>query len=351
MTHIAPIRLPVRVCARTSERTSASALTKAHRTGWQAGVSLVELLVATAIGAIISMGAATLFANTILNTRTLNSASQIQEVGMQTISTLSRQLRQTGFVDLLATNNGLDLLRQDTNAAMFNIEPSATSTLFQTTYNQAALHGCDGAYSATTLADSTCGTASSTAQSLTVAYQVLTTTPSDGGAPTLLDGFTNRRGMAGDCNNNSTRMASPPVDYAVNRYSISANNVLSCRGNGGTSQPIANNIEQLVVLYGLAQTNNNLALIAPSQDLSVSQYVPAAAITAANAWSRVIAVRLCILVAGEAGSLAANSAALVTNKRDCTGTAFVSTAQNRLRQTFTQTVTLRNQVRTGNTSN
>jgi type IV pilus assembly protein PilW len=346
MTHIAPFRLPVHVCARTSERTSASASTKAHRTGWQAGVSLVELMVATAIGAIISMGAATLFANTILNTRTLNSASQIQEVGMQTISTLSRQLRQTGFVDLLATNNGLDLLRQDTNAAMFNIEPSATSTLFQTTYNQAALHGCDGAYSATTLADSTCGTASPTAQSLTVAYQVLTTTPSDGGAPTLLGTFTNRRGMAGDCNNNST-----PVDYAVNRYSISADNVLSCLGNGGASQPIASNIEQLVVLYGLAQTNNNLALIAPSQDLSVSQYVPAAAITAANAWSRVIAVRLCILVAGEAGSLAANSAALVTNKRDCTGTAFVSTAQNRLRQTFTQTVTLRNQVRTGNTSN
>lgn len=337
--------------AQTGEQTSAQTSAK---NGTQSGVSLVELMVATAVGLIISVGAATLFANTILNTRTLTSASQIQERGMQTIATLSRQFRQTGFVDLLANNEGINVLRQDTNAAAFNLDAAAATTLFETQFNQVPLHGCDGAYSTTGgITANTCGTASMSKNALTVAYQVISTDIDDGAAPTLSGAFSQRRGMAGDCNNNSTRNASPAVDYAVNRYFINDANELHCLGNGNTnSMPIADSVEQMVVLYGVAQTNNNLAgnTGAPSQDLSVSQYVPASTVSAANAWPRVISVRICILVAGEPNSLAMTDAALVTNKRDCTGTAFITTAERRLRQTFTQTITLRNQVRSANTS-
>jgi type IV pilus assembly protein PilW len=325
----------------------------------QAGVSLIELLVAMTIGLIISAGAAALFANTILSTKTLNSASQIQEAGASLSQNLARQLRMAGYVDWIENGTTLDKLQTTAeNVSRYNNRTNSDATMFSTrvapdTY--LALHGCASTYSTpTTLTSNDCGADSNTAHSFTVAYQVVSDFNGSNdearalGAISLNPVFANARGMSGDCNNQKTA----PAVYAVNRYYIGANNQLYCMGNGGLTQPIASNVEQLVVTYALAQLNPSTTAKFSADEL-VGDYQTAAAISAANAWGKVISARLCVLIAGEVGSLAKASSTATAARNDCNVAtpAKINIADGRLRQTFVTTVALRNQIHSANTPN
>ncbi len=107
------------------------------------------------------------------------------------------------------------------------------------------------------------------------------------------------------------------------------------------------NVEQFVVTYAVAQTNA-AGSNAISNDLQIANYMTAAQIDAANQWSKVTAAQVCLVIAGEMGSLATASNAVATNRRDCNPTTptMLATTDRRLRQTFSSTVAIRNQIHT-----
>ncbi len=321
----------------------------------QTGYTLIELMVAMVIGLIISAGAAALFANTILSTRTLTNASQIQEAGTQISQLLTRHLRMAGYVDWLSSTTIFNELGNADNAAAYNLGAGQTPSMFQRAFaaqlgqspNDVAMpiQGCEGPHAnPAILTDSNCGTVKNVEQSLTVAYQVASDPDMDS-APSvrrwsrLLSSlpFSNALGMAGDCNNQST-----PALFAVNRFYLNSNNELVCMGSGGTApQPFASNIEQFVVFYGTSDTANPAF---NSNDAQVSRYQTATQIAANNAWGQVISVRVCFVVMGEANSAAIATAGTTINRPDCLGNPLKLLPDRRLRQTFTNTVALRNNI-------
>ena len=332
----------------------------------QSGISLVELMVSMAVGLIISAGAAALFANTILSTRTLNSASQINEQGLQVTNTLTRHLRMTGYVDWLSSTKIFGTMGNADNAAAFNLQSGQTTTPFQTAFaahlSQAAanlpapLGGCDANYSTPSSLNTTaCSTDTTPTSAISIAYQVRSD-PDTNSAPSVANTFSNSVGMSGDCNNQNPgvwpSLAGGGGMFAVNRFYLrpTPNSTaltgeptmydLMCQGNGNAvPQPVSSNIEQFVVSYGISSAGG------VSNDLRVGSYLTAAEISAANAWGQVIAVRLCLLVSGERNS-AVNAGA--SNRNDCLGAAINFGNERRLRQTFMTTVSLRNQTHTAN---
>jgi prepilin-type N-terminal cleavage/methylation domain-containing protein len=319
-----------------------------------AGFSLVELMVAMAVGLIISAGAAALFANTILSTRTLTNATQIQEAGTQTSQLLARHLRMAGYVDWLSSTAIFNELNNSDNAAAYNLGEGQTVSMFQRAFAaQEAqvpssvvmpIQGCEGAYTnPNTLSDTACSDVNAQAQSLTVAYQVASKPDTDS-APSIKDlgVFRNTDGMSGDCNNQSTTTL-----FAVSRIYLNNKNELVCKGNGkdgnSAAQPFASNIEQFVVLYG---TNGTPVTTFNSNDSQVSKYQTASQVSANNAWGQVISVRVCFVVMGETGSAATASAGTTANRLDCLGAPLKLLPDRRLRQTFTNTIALRNNIHT-----
>ncbi len=321
-----------------------------RRLAAQAGLSLVELMVAMTVSLVISAGAAALFANTILSTRTLNTASQIQELGTQLSQTMARQLRMAGYADWIDAPDSLSNLGAGNNATLYNLDPSATQTVFQTRFTgQTSLHGCGATYTnPTLLTDNSCATVSDTLHSLTIAYQVVSNAQANGSV-SISNKFNGARGMSGDCNNQDTK----PALIAVNRYYIN-DSQLMCQGNAANSaaQPVASNVEQFVVTYAMAAPNINPATASPSADELVGAYRTADLI-AANEWPRIISARVCLLVVGDTGSLVKAGTSSTSARMDCNATnpAAISLADGRLRQTFVSTVALRNQIHTANQPN
>jgi type IV pilus assembly protein PilW len=334
----------------------------------QTGFSLVELMVAMAVGLIISAGAAALFANTILSTRTLNSATQINELGTQISSTLGRQLRMAGYIDWISNGLVYGLFENSDKYSDAYNGKAATNTFFQAGVAAQhalavadmpfAVHGCNGEYDTDTLSNKACttGTVSPITNGLTLAYQVRSDPKINFSASLSNAAFSNATGMAGDCNNQSPTLwptpAGSPGLFVVNRYYLKPSAVttaafgepilydLMCLGNGNiVPQPIASNLEQFVVTYGIPASN-----VSPdSNDLRVASYQTAAQIDTANAWGQVIAVRTCVLIAGERNS-ATNVGA--SDKPDCNGNVINFGNERRLRQAFTTTVAMRNQIHT-----
>ncbi len=326
----------------------------------QSGFSLIELMVSMVIGLIISAGAAALFANTALSTKTLNNATQMHEAGSYITQLLGRQLRMAGYVDWMSTTTTLDTLTNTNNLAAYRKDATTTDTLFGKAFDVEmgapgrAVHGCTDGYADTgDLFNITCASVSNELRNgLTVSYQVQTN-PNANNAPSLnintnsTVGFSSKVGMSGDCNNQSTLGAStnklPKGWFAVNRYYVNSENVMFCQGNGGSPQPLASNIEQFVVTYAIGKAGGDI-----SNDEQVMYYKTAAQIEAAGEWGRVIAAQVCVLLAGEPGSLAVANNSAVTNRYDCNPTTptFIQTTDRKLRQVFFSTVAIRNQIHT-----
>jgi hypothetical protein len=224
------------------------------------------------------------------------------------------------------------------------------------------LSGCENIYSENSnlLRAGCSATALNTASALTVAYQV-STSPVTGFSAVLPASFFSRNGMSGDCLGQST-----PVPYAVNRFFLRASTSsgqktgepiiydLMCLGNGNTtSQPLATNIQQWVVRYGVP---NSVAVnnTATTNDAQITRYLTAREVTTAGAWNQVMAIRSCFLLVGERGSATVTKGQTNTtqsNRLDCLGNKTTIGLDLRLRQAFTQTIALRNQIHTPNLAN
>lgn len=246
----------------------------------QQGASLIELMVGITIGLLVVLAATGTIVLNRISANTVSDTSMVTSQANSAMRMLVLTLRNTAAFELQPTDNSAIAVEQ-----IFNLgNPTNTAP--------GTISGIDG--------------------------------PS-GSADEFTSNFTNRgNAVTRDCLGNQ---ALNVHDNIPNRFFIDSGN-LRCQGLAGNpAQPVAENIEDLQVLY-LTEVGGG------------TQWLSADAVIALgpSTWNQVIAAEICLQIRGEMN----HGAALVGNYVNC---ANVSTAHsNFYRIVLRQTVQLRNRM-------
>lgn len=286
----------------------------------QSGVSLVELLLSSAIGLTLVLLAVQLYTSTGQPVRRITAQVQLHSDGMMTLQLLAQQLRLAGLSD---------------------IDAQGTSH-----FQGVAVRGCAGAFADSSAAFDTLACKTSTGDARPHAFairhqaDVHVTTPVGTDQPSncVLEGIAAW----------ATSSADGALRYALadQRYFIEPDEdgipTLYCRGlrdagTMGSKQAIAAQVEDMRVLYAMTRLPDASA----AQPAQITAYVRAndpALGTAAERWRRVLGMSLCIVV---------RSASPVTGLQqtpegylDCDGQT-QQAVDGRLRRSFRTTVFFR----------
>lgn len=305
------------------------------------GLTLIELMVSMVIGLILMIAVVSTYLGASGAARVAESQGRMNEDAQAALTILAQQLRMAG-------NNPKQ--SNYTSAAPRNPVYGAGTYI---------VRGCDGKFSDVTTSASiqalTCAAGGGTsADSIALSYEAdrFNTVATSGGNAT-------------DCLGNSLPTVTPapqplvwlgtvvgppllPITYKIadNRFYIATSNVITspslyCKGNGNdTPQPLVENVEDLQLIYGLGKS--------ASATLDVAGYLSAADIVA-NAdlslltddvrWSKVITVRICVVMRSERPVLTDTVTAQYVK---CDGTLNTSPPDLRLRRAYSTTVVLRN---------
>jgi len=288
-------------------------------TSRQHGFSLLELLIATTIGLVVTLGAIAVVSNSTSARQTTQAQSLMNEDAQAALSLLSREIKMAGYK--APANTSLSL----------------------------GLRGCSGLFQfdADSVNDDklrceTGGTSQS--HSLVVSYEadVWNTVKTKG------------KSLPTDCL--GTGLKKEPT--AKNRYYIdispsSGTPNLFCQGNGGSGyvlpQPMVDNIEDLKFSFGTASASTPPTSPPSGQIagyLSATDVEKLAASPSkddiAKAWSLVQTVQICIVVRSATKNLVSDNASSIYTK--CDGTQDASKTDRRLRRAYTTTVALRNRL-------
>ncbi|MDD5388420.1 MAG: PilW family protein [Gallionellaceae bacterium] len=254
-----------------------------------AGLSLIELMVAITLGLMITTSLGYILMGSRSTYRTQDASARVQDTGRFALEFIGRQIRVAGRTDItpLASDGRVEL--------GVDIEPITTKNTLDSSGNITKKR--------------------STATELIVQYQL-----------------TDLNGQAiQDCNGFGV---TPPVDankivnvngtvlghYATvfNTISRDVSMQLQCLGNGGATQPFAEEVEELQFRY---TTGNGTWAATPT--------------------APVRAVEVCIRVRSSANGVVNTTQTI----RDCAGNNFTpNPADTRLRRTFTSVFALRNSI-------
>lgn len=373
-----------------------SSRNRAARARRQGGLSLIELLISMTIGLLIigALGAAYFGARGA--SRTNENLARMQESGRFALDLLAQDLRLTGFYGCRSRNieatrivmvarpvvpsNTAGLSFQGAVDALIGYEngsgwvgggagPSATRPRLRgdvITIRRAAA-GVELAANA----DIPNGTVTlrnnapnfqrgdyvslSTCERLAI-FRVTNDPPQGAGATNVVlehgttivgPGFTTSDGNGSNGVQTSNLLlgggafdlAARPAAYKFNELSYYiANNpagrpALFRTSPTGATEEIADNVEDMDLLYGLDDNGDTFA----------DRYVDATTVGAAVEWGRVVAVRVSLLVAGPEVGAASAPAQYALRDTDANGTIDTETSTDtRLRQVFTATLSLRN---------
>lgn len=255
------------------------------------GHTLVEFMIAMALGLIVTAAAASLY--TAQRTAFLNSsdALQIREAGLNALALIGQQLQMAAFVPA-------DVVQSNVAVPLF---------------------GCSSGRPVGADDSPTCETLSSHSDGVAVRYvgDTVSTWPSATGQTT-------------DCLGQAVSANSAALGgqgaIVVNRYFARVSGStgepeLYCEGGGkpGSAQPLVEGVERLRLRYWLG---------------GASSAIDASAMTAGQ-WSKIVAVDLCVLVRG--GPQGRHQRYI-----DCDGVSALG-ADTRARQAFSRRVAIRNQ--------
>jgi type IV pilus assembly protein PilW len=297
----------------------------------QAGRSMVEVLVAMTIGLVVLGAVMMSTAGTGGVIRTGDELARLGDDGQTALNILTSQLRMAGYSPPRQQVRGGDALRH---------------------YDGVPLRGCDHGFVSVTadavdaLACAAPGGAGHAAVSILYEADVFDTYPGTAGRPTNCLG--NQLGFA--------ESALGQYTLAENRFFIrtqpaTGNPALYCAASSGagfSSQPLVDNVESLVMTWGVADpVTDKLGRRMPAGD--AVRDLTAAEIDTLYAddplrWSRVVRVRICLVMRSPKG-LAAEAVA----HTGCDGKTVMpaDAADRRLRRAMSATVHLRN--RSGDT--
>jgi type IV pilus assembly protein PilW len=313
----------------------------------QAGVTLVELMVALTVSLVLVLAAVVLFTTTGSAQRSLDEVSAAHESGAYALRAIGRDLANAGFYPVV---RGEDPSNLSTPSAYFN--PTA-----QASYN-AGIFGCEGA--SFNVGTGVCSTTVTGPDSLVIAYFTS-------------DSFGNEVGQRADCEGNdsanapvnSTRKGSGPSSqpplrplFVANRYRVTAGQTtsvdgrtsntrsLACSGNGdndNTYTALAPGIEDLQLTYGVFSEESRL----PAAFYRADQMAGLGSVTidkrVMTPWERVVAVRVCVISRTFQSSTAIAASLSAPTYVDCNGAEQTNAAgDTSLRKTYIQVFGLRN---------
>lgn len=290
----------------------------------QAGLTLVELLVAMVVGlSVIGAG----LAMYVSSGASSSASSQITQMSED-------------------ANTALSVLRTHVAMAGYSRPIGTTSTGLTKLYAGPAIFGCQNGLSTASKSqlmsagiELTCNPGAASAnETLIVAYEadVNNTVPTSANTGT-------------DCLGSEIPAQKAPTGgnyyVAENRFFLNAAGALSCQGNGSaTPQPMVDNIADFSVMYGVARPDPGSPTVPGT---SANRYLTATEVgtmTDAN-WNNVVSVRLCVIVRSEDNALDTVAPPYV----DCHGNTITpstwgssSKPDKRSYRMFTSTVVLHN---------
>ena len=211
----------------------------------QAGFTLVELMVAIALGLFIVAGLTTLFINMKTTFVSQDQQTQVQDSQRLVITMLTTNIQSAGYFIDPTNNTQADAL------------PASTTNNPDGTRFSAAqgIVGTSRAAGSAALSDT-----------FNVRYQTA------GG-----DGVMN---CLGGSNPSS---ATAPATW-INSFAVNANNELTCAVNGSPAVALVSNVAQISLLYGVDTTGEGNA----------DTYLAASAVTNANLWNNVHSAKLMV---------------------------------------------------------
>lgn len=240
----------------------------------QSGLSLIELMISVAIGLLLIAVIGNVYLAGRQSFRDQDESARLQETGRFVLDMISRVTLEAGRADV-APDNGLQKFILLTGAL--------------------ALDGVDGAGAA---------------------------------SDTLIIRFASASGGEVDCLGSGTGgSAAAPVVVTQTLAFDGVQRELECSVNGGAPQPLASNVEDFQLTFGV---DSNGAV----GGWNVDQYVVP---TTANA-PATLAVRVCVLV-----TTADGMAPAAQQYVDCNGAAVIA-GDRRIRRAFTKVIGLRNRL-------
>ncbi|MBI3381240.1 MAG: PilW family protein [Aquabacterium sp.] len=299
----------------------------------QTGLTLVELLVAMVVGLSVIGASLAMYASSGSSSRSGSQIAQMSEDANAALSLLRTHVAMAGYSRPIGTTS-TGLTKLYSGQAIFGCQNGLSSTSTSQAISKGAVLTCEAG-------------APSANDTLIVLYEADTSNT----IPTAANQGT-------DCLGNGVPLITtdPKGNYylAENRFYLSANGSLLCRGNGtatgapGVPQPVVDNIADFSVMYGVAEDNNSGGTAVPGT--FAKHYLTAGELGAQadTNWNNVVSVRLCVVVQSEDNALDQ-----ITPYRDCHGNTVTPTSWTplnaaqakpdlRSRRLFTSTVVLHN---------
>jgi type IV pilus assembly protein PilW len=298
----------------------------------QNGFSLIELLVAMAIGLVLLGALFAIFLGTSQGARQSDTVTRMGEDASIALETMARHIRMAAYSqpNLLASLvtvvvNGQTVQQKDSN------------------FSDAGVRACDGGFTRTTdpwdALD--CAKRANASDAISIRYE---------GDNFNTEAIAGARGrVATDClsqgvETNAISAADTSKQYTLveSRFFINANSELACAGNAATntgtvpfiSQPLISGVEKMQLRYGV--TGDSVATQVGFWGNAAD--VDALGGTADQNWARVIAVRICLqMVSPKRDQISPVSYV------DCDGKTQTPTDKF-LRRSFTTTVSVRNRI-------
>jgi type IV pilus assembly protein PilW len=288
----------------------------------QSGFSLVELLIAMAIGLVLLGAILSIYMGTTLAGRQSDTVNRMGEDATIALETMARHIRMAGYSapTRLAPRNAI-------------LDNGQTTQLADSNLAGAGLKGCDGGFSSTTANwDALACTNSSTQpDDIAVRYEGDSFNTEAAGVYSASDCLS--QGVA----QNANSAANSSLQYALveSRFFVNANKELSCAGNGQasfTSQPLVTGVEFMRVRYGITSDSTESQVIFFATAAGVS----ALGGSADQNWGRVVAVRICIQMVSPS-----EDQGKVVPFHNCDGTLTTPTDKY-LHRAYSTTVSVRN---------
>lgn len=320
------------------------------------GFSLIELLVAIAIGLVIMIASMSAYLGSSTAGKMSEAQSRMNEDAQAALNILTQHIRMAGNnPDQPNRVDNLNPALSGVRNPVYGVTSLATGTYTTSNYS---IRGCDANFTNTNSAGVTLDTltcvangTSTTADSIAVSYE----------ADTFNTAKTTT-GLATDCLGSTlpvitatvpTVVAGTSTNAAVtytvadNRFYIGTSTdivtpTLYCKGKSSVAQPLVENIEDMQLTYGTVSTATT------ATTANVAGYLPAASVaniavialpTEPERWAKVVTVRICIIVRSET-PIAPDSAS--AQYLDCAGSLVTTSPDLRLRRAYTTTVVLRN---------
>lgn len=295
----------------------------------QAGLSLIELMISITIGVFVLGAILAVYSSTSSASKQSESATRMSEDAAIALNFMASYIRSAGFSQ---PQINLPLYQVMNNGAMEKAK--------DTNFARAGVRGCDDGFANPTVSATlslTCNTYTGTGTAaIAVRFQgdASSTNPSGANPTDCL----NQAVTALTASDFAGAPAYPMIEarFFVRTAANSGTPELFCAGNGNNfvAQPIMQYVESINFLYGISETVGSGQV---SQGYVNEQTIKALSGGIDQQWSRVISVKICLVMRSEMPDQIAQRGTYI----NCAGT--VTNSPDRfLRRSFSTVVTLRN---------